>query len=49
MKPSFDRKYRCIIRNVDIKKPKEHFRSQHFNYDVHIEEVGEKRKWYSNI
>ncbi|RCH85107.1 hypothetical protein CU097_007934, partial [Rhizopus azygosporus] len=31
-------------RQKDIKKPKEHFRSQHFNYDVHIEEVGEKRK-----
>ncbi|CEP16263.1 hypothetical protein [Parasitella parasitica] len=31
-------------RKKDIKEPKEHFKSQHFNYDVHIEEAGEKRK-----
>ncbi|KAI7906026.1 uncharacterized protein BX663DRAFT_248752 [Cokeromyces recurvatus] len=44
MKPSFHRKYRCIICNVDIKEPKEHFKSQHINYNVYIKEVGEKRK-----
>lgn len=43
-KPSLHREYRYIICNVDIKEPKEHFKSQHFNYNVHIEKVGEKRK-----